>query len=501
RTGDLVRWGAGGELDFLGRIDHQVKVRGFRIELGEVEAVLLACPGVAEATVLALGAGGERRLVGYVGHGQAAPPSVAELRGRLSERLPEFMVPTSFAVLEALPQLPNGKVDRKALAALVTGGAPRAVYAPPRTPVEEMLAELWARLLGVERVGIRDGFFELGGHSLLAAQVVAAVRQTLGVEVPLRRLFEHPTLAELASSLETEEGAAGPPIRPRPVPAGGAPLSFAQERLWFFDQLEPGSAIYDIPAAYDLEGSLDAGVLEAALGEIVGRHAVLRTTYTLVDGKPRQRPAAPGPVALGWIDLAALTPGAATEQADDLAGREAASPFDLERGPVLRVRVLRLAPERHRLVLNLHHIAGDGWSVGVFFRELETLYAAFRAGETSPLEPLPVQYADYAAWQRERLQGEVLAAELDHWRERLAGVPVLQLPLDRPRPPVQTWRGTLLERPLAHASTARLDAFARSAGATRFMVLLAAFTSLLARISRQEDVAVGTPGANRDRAE
>ncbi|MDY7094118.1 MAG: non-ribosomal peptide synthase/polyketide synthase, partial [Acidobacteriota bacterium] len=519
RTGDLVRWRADGELEFLGRIDHQVKVRGFRIELGEIEAALLACPGVGEAVVMTHGQPAvDQRLVAYVGLEEGTQEVTgAALRERLAHALPDYMVPAAIVLLESLPQLPNGKIDRKTLATMEPGAAvAESEFVAPRTPVEETLAELWSRLLSVPRVGVHDNFFSLGGHSLLAAQVVAAVRGLLEVNLPLRTLFEHPTVAQLAAAVteagteanaEASGAAAAPPLERHrgPLPETGYPLSYAQERLWFFDQLEPDNPSYNIPAAYWLDGELDAAVLERALEEIRSRHQALGTVYGAVDGKPVQRPpelqgaGAKSGAVLEQIDLQDLEPAAAEARALELAQEEARRPFDLAQGPVLRVQLVRVAEERHLLILNLHHIAGDGWSVGVFFRELGALYRAFRAGDASPLAPLPVQYHDYALWQRGWLQGEVLEAEVDHWRHRLAGVEVLQLPTDRPRPAVQTWRGELRRKALDPASTAALDSVAQGHDATRFMVLLAVFAALLQRMSRQDDIAVGTPSANRDR--
>ncbi|HYR11430.1 MAG TPA: amino acid adenylation domain-containing protein, partial [Longimicrobium sp.] len=440
RTGDLARWRPDGTLEFLGRNDHQVKVRGFRIELGEIEAALRGHEEVADCVVMAReDVPGEQRLVAYlVGEAQAEA-----LRGHLRQSLPEYMVPSAFVFLDALPLTPNGKLDRKALPA-PEYAADSDRYVAPRTPAEEVLAGIWAEVLRLERVGVTESFFALGGHSLLATRVVSRIRELFGVEVPLRALFEGPTVADLAGRVE-EIRRAGLPVLPPVVPTectDAVPLSFAQERLWFLDRLEPGSATYNIPAALRLTGALDEAALERSLGEIVRRHGALRTVFTEVDGSPAQVVAPFGGFALPVEDLSGL--GEANREAAlrRRAREEAARPFDLSAGPLFRAALLRLGAEDHVLLLSMHHIVSDGWSMGVFFRELSALYEAYREGRESPLPELAVQYADYAVWQREQLGGEVLERQLSYWRERLAGAPeLLELPIDHPRPAVQTHRG------------------------------------------------------------
>ena len=439
RTGDLARTRADGETEYLGRIDHQVKVRGFRIELGEIESALTACPGVVETVVLAReDEPGEKRLVAYVAPGGL---QVEALRSALSSHLPDYMLPSAWVLLEELPRTPNGKVDRKALPkpARQAGEAP----VRPRSQEEELVAAVFAEVLGVERVGAGDDFFALGGHSLLATRVVSRVRETFGVELPLRALFEAPTVAALVGRLAMAAGGAAPapPLRPRPGGAG-APLSFAQERLWFLDRLEPGTPAFNMPASARLTGALDVPALARALSEVARRHESLRTTFGVEDDRPVQVVHPPAPVPLPVVDLSGLCAPCALSEAARLAAAAALAPFDLARGPLLRAALLRLGPEEHTLLLAMHHIVSDGWSLTVLLRELGALYAAFAAGLPSPLAELPVQYADFALWQRTWLQGEALEAQLAFWRRRLAGeLPVLDLPTDRPRPEVRSHRG------------------------------------------------------------
>ena len=493
RTGDRVRFRPDGELEFLGRMDHQVKIRGFRIELGEIEEVLAGHPKVRECAVLAReDVPGLRLLVAYAS-GDAVTDG--ELRTWLGSRLPEFMVPALFVLLEALPHTPNGKIDRRALPAPERSAGDG--YMAPTGPAEELLAEIWAEVLGLERVGIDDSFFALGGHSLLATQVASRVRAALGVELPLRRLFETPTVRELARAVRASaEGPAAPPIVPVPRD-GDLPLSFAQQRLWFLDQLEPGSPAYNVPSAVRLNGEVSAAKLSAVFAEVVRRHEALRTTFGERDGQPVQviTPAGPPP-RIPEIDLSGLSEPEAAARA--LALAEARTPFDLARGPLLRLALLRLGERDHVLLINLHHIVSDGWSLGVLLREIAALWA----GGPGALPDLPVQYADFAVWQREWLRGEVLEAQLAYWRERLAGAPrVLDLPLDHPRPALQTFRGESKAFTLPPRLSEALREVCRQEGATPFMVLMAAWALLLGRHAHQDDVLLGTPIAGRNRRE
>ncbi len=538
RTGDLVRYRTSGpqagELDYLGRIDRQVKLRGFRIELGEVEAALASQPGVDEAAaVVRRGRSGELELAAfYTAPAGATAPEPPALRAGLRARLPEHMVPSSLLLLPALPLNANGKIDRQALARLGAERQPereRTGRVAPRDHFEAELARLWADLLGVPEVGATDSFFDLGGHSLLAAQLVSRLRAAFGVELPLRRLFEAPVLADLARLVEAAAAGAGrdgylslaaPPIRPAPRDGSAElPLSFAQERLWFLDRLEPGRAVYNLPLALRLRGRLDVAALAASHAAVVARHEVLRTTFAAADGRPVQVVAPPprhgslgraaaearGPAL---VDLSGLAPERREGEARRLGGVEAARPFDLARGPLVRGVLLALAPDDHVVLWTLHHIVSDGWSMGILVRELSVLYEAFarrRPSLTSPaglLPPLPIQYADFAVWQRGWLAGPVLARQLAHWRRSLAGAPaVLALPLDRPRPPVAGYRGGHVPLALPAELSRRWIALGRRHDATLFMSLLAAYAALLARLAESEDVVVGTPVAGRNRLE
>ncbi|HKV09275.1 MAG TPA: amino acid adenylation domain-containing protein, partial [Thermoanaerobaculia bacterium] len=501
RTGDLVRWRPGGSLDFLGRLDHQVKIRGFRIELGEIEAALLAQAGVREAVVTVReDTPGERRLVAYVA-GEAAADA---LRRSLRERLPDYMVPAAFVTLAALSLTPNGKVDRKALPAPDLQRTEES-YLAPRTPAEEILAGIWAEILGLERVGARDRFFDLGGHSLLATRVLSRLRSAFEVEMPLRDLFEAPRLADFAARVEAARrsgtGRLTPPLVPVPR-VGPMPLSFAQQRLWFLQQMDPASPAYNMPFGFRLSGPLAVPALAAGLTEVVRRHETLRTTLAVADGEPRQSiaPAAPQPLPL--VDLSALPAELREEVATELGREEAARPFDLSRLPVVRSLLLRLDERDHVLFFTIHHVTGDGWSIEVLSRELVALYGAAATGLPSRLPELPVQYADFAVWQRSWLRDEVLAEQIDYWRNQLAGAPaLLEMPLDRPRPPVQSFRGGRCRLHVPADAATALFRVGRSREATGFMTLLAGFQALLHRYSGQESVVVGTPVANRERAE
>ena len=514
RTGDLTRLVPGGlpggQLEFLGRVDHQVKVRGFRIEPGEIEAALRACPGVRQAVVgTDETAGGEKRLVAWVVPVLPEPTEAAEapaaddLAAALAGRLPAFMVPSAFVVLPELPLTANGKVDRRALERLAPAAAAEAEAAAPRDPIEEVLAGIWAAALGRERVGVDDSFFALGGHSLLAARVIARVREALGVDLPIRALFERPTVAGLAelvaATLREGAGPALPPLARSPE-TGPAPLSFPQLRLWFVERLAPDNPTYNIPAAFRLRGPLDRAALAESLAAVVRRHRTLRTRFFEVGGEPFQEVVPAAPVPLPEVDLSGLDKQGAETALACLRRREAGRPFDLAAGRLLRATLVRLAAEEHALLLTMHHIASDGWSLDLLHRELATLYGAALARERAALPELPVHYADFALWQR-AWPASVLDAQTAYWRGQLAGLATLELPADRPRPPMQTFRGARVRLELPPELGAALTDLSRRQGATLFMTLLAAYQGLLARLSGQADVAVGSPVANRDRAE
>ncbi|HEV2728117.1 MAG TPA: amino acid adenylation domain-containing protein, partial [Solirubrobacterales bacterium] len=441
RTGDMGRWLTDGNLMFVGRADGQVKVRGHRVELGEVEAALGECAGVGGCVVVAGGedapGGAPTRLVAYVVPvDAAAPPAAPRLREQLRAKLPDYMVPSAFVMLDALPLTPNGKPDRRALPEPGRVAAD-AESEPPREGLEEVVAGVFSAVLKADRIGRTDNFFELGGHSLLATQAVSRLREACGAEVPLRALFEQPTVEGLSrvvgELLRGEAGAtaAVPPLV-RVSREQELPLSFAQQRLWFLDQLEPASSFYNIPSAVRLGGPLDTEALGRAFSEVARRHESLRTSFPSVEGKPVQLIHPPRPLDVAVEDLTALPEAGRGEEARRLAAGEAALPFDLSAGPLVRVRLLRLAEEEHVLLLTMHHVVSDGWSMTVLVGELTTLYAAYARGEESPLEELPIQYADYSVWQREWLRGEVLERELSYWRAQLGGAPTLELPTDRP---------------------------------------------------------------------
>ncbi|NBD14048.1 non-ribosomal peptide synthase/polyketide synthase, partial [Corallococcus silvisoli] len=507
RTGDLGRWRSTGELDHLGRIDHQVKLRGFRIELGEIESALRAQLSVRDAAVLVRTVAGDARLVAYVTARDDAHVDPWELRRVLRERLPDYMVPQAIVPLAAFPLTSHGKLAREALPLpeLVEADTP-STFEAPRTPTEELLADIWASVLGVARVGRGDDFFELGGHSLLATQVMSRLHAVFPVNVPLRELFEHPTVAALGQWLDASLGArretgsdALAPLKARSRD-GLLPLSFAQQRLWFLDRLTPGSAAYNIQAALRLKGPLDVASLEHAFTRVVQRHESLRTTFGAVEGRPFQRITSEASVSLTHVDVS----GREDREAETarLAAEEAGRPFDLEAGPLMRALLVKEGEGEHVLVLVMHHIVSDGWSMGVMVREVGEAYAARVKGESPSEGALEVQYADWATWQREWLEGGALEEQLGWWRQRLAGAPAaLALPTDRPRPVVASTSGASLDVRLPREVSEAVKELAKREGVTPFMVLLAGWQVVLARHAGQEDVSVGTPIAGRQRVE
>jgi amino acid adenylation domain-containing protein len=556
RTGDLTRFLPDGNVEYLSRIDHQVKIRGFRIELGEIESVLSSQPAVRECVVLArrddARTAGDAQLVAYLlldPNSEIQNPK-SFFSDLLRKRLPEHMVPSAFVVLDAFPLTTSGKVDRKALPAPERPSAEAVAYVAPSDPVEERLAEIWRDVLRLERVGARDDFFALGGHSLLATQVASRIREAFGVDLPLRHLFEAPTVAALAERIDVQAAELGhgsdplvllealerlsdedaqarlddpralrtlaallapPAVAPEPSAAGTAaapvplprqngggtfPLSFAQQRLWFIDQLEPDSPAYNIPLPVRLQGELPLALLARIAAETVRRHETLRTTFADRAGEPVQVVWPAGEAALPVVDVSALPdPEAAARR---IAQAEALRPFDLRSGPLLRLTVVRLAPQDHLLLITLHHIIADGWSMRVLLREVAALFAAFAQGAPSPLPALPFQYADFAVWQRQWLDGGVLEEQLAFWRHELADAPqVLELPADRPRPPVPSYRGGAVNRALAPEIAAAVRELCRREDVTPFMALLAAWGVLLGRHAGQDDLLIGTPIANR----
>jgi amino acid adenylation domain-containing protein len=504
-TGDLARWSSDGNLELLGRIDHQVKIRGFRIELGEIEAALENQPGVAQAVVVAREDGpGDKRLVGYLVRNSGAPAvNMSELRASLRQRLPEYMVPSALVELEQFPFLPNGKVDRSALRSPDSRDREKQ-YVKPRTPEEEILCGVWEEVLKREQVGIRDDFFELGGHSLLAMRLVSRMRNALSVEVPLRVLFDRPTIEGIAEWLEqeTKNGARMEllpiPRVPRDQPL---PLSYAQQRLWFLDRMDPGTPVYNITGAFRLKGDVNTAALEMAFQEIVRRHESLRTCFAERDGVPVQVIGDTPLEVLRHVDLR-TTP--ATERQKAVHGciaQEFGLGFDLKHEIPLRVTLLHLSEREYVVVLVMHHIASDGWSMAILIEELSILYESFRQGKPAGLPELAIQYGDFAAWQQQWLQGEVLEEQLQYWREQLEAALVLELPTDQPRPAVPIRRGKCIDVQVPHPVTAGLKKLGREEGVTLFMVLLGGFTALLHRYTAQNDIVVGTPIAGRRRSE
>ncbi|WP_157679501.1 non-ribosomal peptide synthetase [Methylovulum psychrotolerans] len=503
KTGDLGRWLPDGSIAYLGRNDFQVKLRGFRIELGEIEARLCLCPDIREAVVIAReDQPGDRRLVAYLIPEAGQVPDPAELRRTLAGQLAEYMLPAAFVSLEQFPLTANGKLDRQALPA-PDGGAAARGYEAPQGATETLIAGLWQELLHLGQVGRHDQFFELGGHSLLAVQLVARLRQTLGVEVPLREVFAHPVLAEFALSVGQTAHSALPPILPcdrsRPIP-----LAWAQQRLWFLAQLDPAASLaYHLPLGVRLDGRLDRAALSAALDRIIARHEALRTTFSEDDGEPRQHIAPAGcGFCLAEHDLSGLDSAAQAAAVTGHSAAEAETAFDFGHGPLIRGRLLRLAADAHLLLVTQHHIISDGWSVGRLLHEFAALYAAYCQGLPDPLPPLALHYPDYAAWQRQWLQGAALNAQLSHWRQHLDAAPaLLALPTDRPRPARQSYHGADWRFRLPPELSRAVSQYGQRHGATLFMTLLTAWAVLLSRLSGQTDVVIGTPIANRRHAE
>ncbi|MFI9272171.1 non-ribosomal peptide synthase/polyketide synthase [Kitasatospora sp. NPDC052896] len=501
RTGDRARWRADGTLQYLGRADQQVKIRGYRIEPGEIEAALQTHPGVGLATVgVYEDASGTRRLVAHVvgGADRAAAPPAADLRAHLERLLPAYMVPAAYVPVAAMPLTANGKLDRRALPAPGPDGfATGHDRTAPRTRAERLVAAAWTDVLDTDEVGADDDFFALGGDSILAVRVTSRLRAAFGADVSPRLLFTHPTLSDLAAALGDPAGTGSSPadVIPAADPDAEPPLSYAQQRLWFLDRFEPGSTEYTTLSALRLRGPLDVGALGTALDALVARHEALRTTYAEQDGRARQVVRPPEPVELPCEDLL----GAAPAALDALLEHVAATPFDLATGPLLRARLVRLADDEHMLVLAVHHIATDGWSMAVLGRDLGELYAAAREGRRPDLPALPVRYTDYAAWQRART--DRVEEDLGYWRRALDGMVPLELPTDRPRPAVRTRDGALVTFTLPAALTGRLRERGREADATLYMTLLTACQVLLARWAGEEDIAVGTVTSGRERSE
>jgi amino acid adenylation domain-containing protein len=507
RTGDFGRQLANGNLEFLGRRDQQVKIRGVRVEMGEVENLLRSHPGVKDVAVIDLDdAEGFKLLGAYLV--LAPETATGAVREYVAGLLPESMVPSVLVEMQELPRTLNGKVDRRALPTLdqVRARRRKEQSARQRTPVEEIVAGIWCEVLRLPAVGLEESFFELGGHSLLATQILSRVREAIGVELPLRALFEAPTVAKLASQIEDESatgrGLEATPIVPVPR-QGPLPLSYSQQRMWLLEQLSAGSSAFNVPLVIRPKGELNLAALPPTFAALTRRHEILRTTFPAQEGLPVQviGPATDAAV-LPLIDLSTLDAAAAEVEAGRLVSADARRPFDHATAPPIRIFLIRMAPEDHVLALTLHHMAGDAWAFHVLATELALLYESFSQGRPSSLPDLPIQFADYAAWERRTLSGELLERRLAYWRRQLEGAPdALALPQRRPRSAVQSFGGERLAIELASPLTAALRALSRREGVTLYMTLLSGFLALLHQYSGQEDLVVGTVIANRDRAE
>jgi amino acid adenylation domain-containing protein len=511
RTGDRVRYLPNGNIQFLHRLDDQVKIRGNRIEIGEIEATLRQHESVRDVVVVARDEEqGDRRLVAYIVPGHETEDETATLfqalRGFLLARLPEYMVPVAWLRLDDLPLTPNGKLDRKGLP---DPGQPIAYagasFAAPRTMIEEVLAAIWRHVLNLDRLSRDAHFFMLGGHSLLAMQIISRIRESFQVEMPVRSLFETPVLWELAERVEALMKAdvtePAPPLQ-QVVDGDRLPLSFAQQRLWFLDQLLPGSNAYNLPAEMSIDIDLKIGALEQALNEVIRRHEALRTIVVLASGTPVQKITPPGQLRLSLVDLSSLGAMGREAECERLRQEDWLRPFDLAVGPLLRATLIRLGEASYLFLLNLHHIISDGWSMGVLLQEMETLYEAFSRGLPSPLPELEIQYSDYSRWQRHWLQGDVLKEEVEYWRERLHGAPtLLELETDHARPAMRTLRGAHYPVVFSEGLSRSLKEYSREEGATLFMTVMAGFHALLRRCTGQNDILIGTPIAGRSRVE
>lgn len=507
RSGDLVRYLEDGMVEFLGRIDHQVKVRGFRIELGEIENILERHPAVKDAVILVKSfAEDDKRLIAFLVFAEGSLPDVSELRTFLADQVPDYMVPSRFIILEKLPLNPSGKVDRRAL--LESVDFSREVekeFVAPRTFTEEMVQKIFSEVLQQPKISLTDNFFDLGGHSLLATQVISRLRDQLAVDIPLRDLFHTPTIEGLAQIIERkriqEKGLEYKAIERVPRDQD-LPLSFAQQRLWFLDQLEPGSPLYNIPSAVRIRGNLDSAVLQSSLNKIMERHEILRTSIQTIQGKPKIVIHENLELSLKLIDFSAWDDQTQASGLETLTKSEARRAFHLDQAPLLRTTLVKLAEGDYIFLMVMHHIISDGWSTAVFVREIAQIYRAIKNNEPIPLPPLPIQYADFAHWQRNWLKDQVLDDQLNYWKKQLAEAPpLLELPLDRPRPAVQSFHGARIKFSFSGELSRNIDRLCNETGVTHFMLLMAAFQVLLSRYSGQTDICVGTPIANRNRVE
>jgi amino acid adenylation domain-containing protein len=507
RTGDLCCWRDNGTLEYLSRIDHQVKLRGFRIELGEIESVLSQHPSIAQCVViLREDRPGDKRLVAYYTQRGEQTSSVLELRESLGSKLPEYMVPAAYVRLDALPLTPSGKIDRSGLPLPdIKDIGVQDQYTPARNGTEEQLAQIWSEVLGIESIGIHDNFFAMGGHSLLATRIIARISSTLQIDLPLRKLFEALTIAELAIEIATLRSGglianSTALMRSDRDQIDQLPLSFGQQRLWFVEQMEGELTAYNMPYVWKMRGPLDVEALRRALEEIMRRHEPLRTTFAILDHAPVQVIQPSERFELLVEDLSSFASDAQPAEIERCCCLEAAKPFNLSTDRLLRASLLHLDDDEHMLLLTMHHIASDGWSLRILWRELAGLYDTYCGGAESNLRELPVQYADYAIWQRSEIESQRIEQLLPYWLEQLKGVSVLELPTDRPRPALPTHRGAQYSFELPEALVSQLKHLSQTAGATLHMTLLAAFQTLLSRYSGQDDIAVGLPVAGRNHA-
>ena len=504
RTGDLARWLNDGNIEFLGRIDQQVKVRGFRIELGEIETCLSLFPAIKEAVVISRRhENGSNYLCAYIvthaTHG-GKPLTVSELREYLSRELPDYMIPAYFIHLEKIPLTGTGKVDRRGLpepdGAFIDTGIE---YVAPDTETEKRLVLIWKQLLRLEQIGIADDFFQLGGDSILVNQCIARIREELQVEIPLRKFFERPTIKALAEEIEKQERQVTSIKRVASVErVGEIPLSFAQERLWFLQELDSENVAYFVPRVIRMKGKLAVSLIERTFTEIIRRHEILRTVFPTIDGQPLQRILPPYLFKIPVLDWNGLETEEQEQKVSEFLSAEDRRPFDFEKGPLLRVTILKLKEQEHLFVLTEHHLVHDGWTQGVLLREFISIFSAYAEGKEHDLAPLPIQYADFALWQRHHLKGNVMERHLSYWKDKLTDLaPVLELPADRPRPPVISGKGELEIVRLSASYTLRLKEFSRKNGATLFMTMLAVFKTLLYRYIGIKDLCVGSGVANR----
>ncbi|MGB5686287.1 MAG: condensation domain-containing protein, partial [Candidatus Electrothrix sp.] len=501
RTGDLGRWLPDGSIEFLGRDDFQVKIRGFRIELGEIEACLRQHSLVRDVVAKVWGSGEHQYLAAYVTTDTAADLSLtAELKTAAQKALPDYMVPAYYCLLDELPLTANGKLDRNALPKPEKNIEQEGLK--PVSPDEELLATVWTKLLNTEQISQGDNFFELGGNSLLAMQLVSRVRETFQTELPVRTVFEHPTLSEMAIALRAVKGLVNLPSITVQPEEFRKQLSFAQQRLWFLDQLEEnGTAAYNMPLTFEVTGVLDTVALEKSIAWLLQRHAALRTIFVNEEGQPQAeiRQASVGDASnIHLVDLSSFDREGLEQEIVAQVNRNTVTPFDLARGPLFRVELLQAAAERVILLLNMHHIISDGWSVGILLRDLQHAYAAFLNAEEPSLSPPALEYGDFAVWQRGWLQGEVLQRQLDYWQRQLEGIPeLLELPTDKARPARQSYRGAHYAHLLSPEISQAIADLSKQESTTVFMTLLAAFNILLARYSRQNDMCIGSPIASR----